>query len=91
MTADSNNNFNLILVFVFCFVFCMIVRYLNDFYSGRTITLVEEGTWVGRYKHVGSTQNEPSLRMIEKEFDAMYSAMEETNKRIFADYHPESE
>ena len=42
---------------------------MNDFFSGDTITLVEEGTWGGRFKH----RNEyKMLRQVEKDFAKMY-------------------
>ena len=56
-------------IVIVCIVFCFAVRHLNDFFSGDTITLVEEGTWGGRFKH---RHEYKILQQVEKDFAKMY-------------------
>lgn len=56
-------------ILILCIVFCFAVRHLNDFFAGETITLVEEGTWGGRFKH---REEYRALQQIENDFSKMY-------------------
>ncbi|KAE9554415.1 hypothetical protein FO519_002407 [Halicephalobus sp. NKZ332] len=65
-TADEVQVWTIVIV---CIVFCFAVRHMNDFFSGDTITLVEEGTWGGRFKHRHEYR---IIQQIEKDFAKMY-------------------
>ncbi|CEF62584.1 Hypothetical protein SRAE_1000085400 [Strongyloides ratti] len=82
--VKSGYDFNLIIIVFVCVLFCLFIRHFNDFYTGKTITLVEEGTWIGRFKHK-KKDNKDGLKMIEKDFDEMYRYMKLANKKNFTD------
>uniref|UniRef100_A0AC34FHD0 Uncharacterized protein n=1 Tax=Panagrolaimus sp. ES5 TaxID=591445 RepID=A0AC34FHD0_9BILA len=65
-------------ILVLCVIFCIAVRHLNDFFSGETITLVEEGTWGGRFKH---REDYRFLTQVENDFAKMYFEITEADKR----------
>uniref|UniRef100_A0A0N4ZPI1 Group-specific protein n=1 Tax=Parastrongyloides trichosuri TaxID=131310 RepID=A0A0N4ZPI1_PARTI len=89
--TKSVDDFNVVIVIVVCIVFCILVRHFNDFYTGETITLVEEGTWIGRFKHKEKDDNNGRLKMIEKDFDEMYKVMKLANKKNFTDQSDDEE
>uniref|UniRef100_A0A0K0F1J2 DUF4755 domain-containing protein n=1 Tax=Strongyloides venezuelensis TaxID=75913 RepID=A0A0K0F1J2_STRVS len=88
--VKASYDYNLIIIVFVCVLFCFLLRHFNDFYTGKTITLVEEGTWIGRFKHK-KKENTDGLRMIEKDFDEMYRYMKLANKKNFTDQSSDEE
>uniref|UniRef100_A0AC35EZC6 Uncharacterized protein n=1 Tax=Panagrolaimus sp. PS1159 TaxID=55785 RepID=A0AC35EZC6_9BILA len=74
-TADTVQIWTILLL---CIIFCIAVRHLNDFFAGETITLVEEGTWGGRFKH---REDYRFLTQVENDFAKMYYEITEADKR----------
>ncbi|RCN33271.1 hypothetical protein ANCCAN_20911 [Ancylostoma caninum] len=73
------------LVVVLCALICFAMRHANDFYTGETVTLVEEGVWSGRFRHKVEYR---ILTSIEKDFDEMYEQLKDKEEvRIHAE-HP---
>ncbi|XGW07605.1 hypothetical protein V3C99_010624 [Haemonchus contortus] len=63
-----------LLVIIMCILFCFAIRHANDFYTGDTVTLVEEGVWSGRFRH---REDKRLLSNIEADFDNMYKKLKD--------------
>ncbi|VDK59568.1 unnamed protein product [Anisakis simplex] len=68
------------VILILCLFFCAAVRHLNDFYSGDTVTLVEEGTWKGRFRHRPQFMY---LRKIQDDFNDMMDQLREIDDRVW--------
>ncbi|KAK6031480.1 hypothetical protein OSTOST_02364 [Ostertagia ostertagi] len=68
------NDSDILLIVVMCIVFCFAIRHANDFYTGETVTLVEEGVWSGRYRH---REDKRLLTKIEADFENMYKKLKD--------------
>ncbi|CAJ0608868.1 unnamed protein product [Cylicocyclus nassatus] len=63
-----------IYVVIFIILFFLAMRHVNDFYTGETITLVEEGATSGRFHHKVETR---MLTSIERDFNNMYEQLKD--------------
>ncbi|KHN74290.1 hypothetical protein Tcan_18111 [Toxocara canis] len=80
--APATDFGSLFVILVLCLFFCIAVRHLNDFYVGDTVTLVEEGTWKGRFRH---RPQYLYLRKIQNDFDDMMNQLRESDKKMWHD------
>uniref|UniRef100_A0A0N5AU47 Inhibitor_I29 domain-containing protein n=1 Tax=Syphacia muris TaxID=451379 RepID=A0A0N5AU47_9BILA len=78
--ASTVDTSSLWLILILCILFCFAIRHLNDFYSGDSITLVQEGTWGGRFRH---RQEYRYLRQVEEDFAHMIKELQKTDKNIW--------
>uniref|UniRef100_A0A914E5E9 Uncharacterized protein n=1 Tax=Acrobeloides nanus TaxID=290746 RepID=A0A914E5E9_9BILA len=79
--ATSNKDmFQIWAVLLCCIGFCVLIRHLNDFFTGGTKTLVEEGLWGSRFKH---RKQYGQLQHVEKDFAKMYYEITKADKNKF--------
>lgn len=71
----------LLVIMAVMIVFSLSMRHMNDFFNGQATTLVKEGTWGARFRHVEAI-DKPYQTRIDNAFDVMFSELEENEERM---------